>query len=161
MWCPKWLTKLGNNTKYMQGNISYMYSLELVIVARSLRSLVKILSNLTTDPTRSQTWNKSPLHWMTNARGIGFRLGYRFRASTASEVRVKECLNPTVWHMGTLKYSHQPEDPEVFIPLPTGKCFQFINSFTYIVLFPHSKVQCDVRNVWQNWVITRNICKAI
>ena len=37
-----------------------MYSLEIVIVARSLRSLVKILSNLTTDPTRFQTRNKYP-----------------------------------------------------------------------------------------------------
>ena len=44
--------KLGNNTKYMQGNIRYMYSLEIVIISRSLRSLVKIYSNLTTDPTR-------------------------------------------------------------------------------------------------------------
>ena len=74
-------------------------------------------------------------------------LGYSFRASRASEGRVNVCHNPTVWHLGTLKYSHQTEDPEGFIELPTGKCFQFINSFTYIVLFPHSKVQCDVRNV--------------
>ena len=44
----------------MQGNIRDMYSLEIVIVARSLRSLVKILSNLTTDPTRSQIRNMSP-----------------------------------------------------------------------------------------------------
>ena len=34
--------KLGNNRKYMEGNIRYMYSLEIVIVARTLRSLVKI-----------------------------------------------------------------------------------------------------------------------
>ena len=114
----------------MQGYIRYMYSLEIVIDARSLRSLVKILSNLTTDPTRAQTWNKSPPHWMTNARGIGFRLGSSFRASTAGEGRVEVCHNATVWHMGTLKYSHQPEDPEVFILLPTDKSFQFINSFT-------------------------------
>ena len=46
-------------------------------------------------------------------------LGYSFRASTASEGRVEVCHNPTVWHMGTLKYSHQPEDPEGFIELPT------------------------------------------
>ena len=57
-------------------------------------------------------------------------LGYSFRASTASEGRVEVCHNPTVWHMGTLKYSHQPEWPEVFIELPTDKSFQFINSFT-------------------------------
>ena len=55
---------------------------------------------------------------MTNARGIGFMLGYSFRASTASEGRVKVCHNPTVGHMGTLNYSHQPEDPEGFIELP-------------------------------------------
>ena len=48
MWCQKCLTKLGNDTKYMQGNIKYMYSLEIVIVARSLRSLVKICTNLKT-----------------------------------------------------------------------------------------------------------------
>ena len=67
---------------------------------------------------------------MTNARGIGFRLGYSYRASTASEGRGEMCHNPTVWHMGTFNYSHQPEEPEVFILLPTDKSLQFINSFT-------------------------------
>ena len=67
---------------------------------------------------------------MTNARGIGFRLGYSIRASTASEGRGKVCRNPTVWYIGTLKYSLQPEEPEVFILLPTDKSLQFINSFT-------------------------------
>ena len=114
----------------MQGNIKYMYSLEIVIVARSLRSLVKIQSNLTADPTHSQIWNKSPAYRMTNARGIGFRLGYSIRASAASEGRVKVCHKATVWHIGTLKYSHQPGEPEVFILLPTDKTFQFINGFT-------------------------------
>ena len=38
----------------MQGNIRYMYGLEIVVVARSLRTLVKIKSRFTTDPTRSQ-----------------------------------------------------------------------------------------------------------
>ena len=33
---------LGNKWKYMQDNIKNIYSLEIVIVARSLRSLVKI-----------------------------------------------------------------------------------------------------------------------
>ena len=42
---------------------------------------------------------------MTNARGIGPRLGYSFRASTASEGRGEMCRNPTVWLMGTFKYS--------------------------------------------------------
>ena len=114
----------------MQGNISYMYSLEIVIVFRSLRSLVKIKSNLTTVPTRSQIRNKSPPYRITHARRFGFSLGSTFRARTASEGRVKVCHNPTVWHKGTLKYSHQPEEPEVFIQLPTDKSFQFINSST-------------------------------
>ena len=114
----------------MQGNIRYMYSLEIVIVARSLRSLVKILPNLTTDPTRSQMRNMSPPYRIMNARGIGFRLGYSFGASTASDRRVDVCHNPTVWHIGTFKYSHQPEEPEVFILLPTDKCLQIMNSFT-------------------------------
>ena len=105
----------------MQGNIRYMYSLDTVIVARSLRSLVKILSNLTTDPTRSQMLNMSPLYRIMNAREIGFRLGYSFRASMASEGRGEVCHNPTVWHIGTFKYSHQAEEPEVFILLPTDK----------------------------------------
>ena len=103
----------------MQGNIRYMYSLETAIVARSILSLEKILSNLTTDPTRSQIRNKSPSYRMTNARGIGFRLGYSFRASASSELRVKVCHNTKVWHMGTLKYSQQPEYSEVFNELPT------------------------------------------
>ena len=67
---------------------------------------------------------------MTNARGIGFRLGYSFRASAASEGGVKVCHKPTVWHTGTLKYSLQPEEPEVFIELPTVKSLQFMNGFT-------------------------------
>ena len=67
---------------------------------------------------------------MTNARGIGVRMGYSFRASTASEARVKVCHKPTDWHIGTLKYSHQPEEPDVFNELPTDKSLQFINRFT-------------------------------
>ena len=114
----------------MQGNIRYIYGLEIVIVARSLRSLEKILSNLITDPTRSQIRNMSPPYRTMNARWIGFRLGYSFRASVASEIRVKVCHKPTVWHIRTLKYSHQPEEPEVFVLMPTDKCLQFMNSFT-------------------------------
>ena len=106
-----------------------MYSLEIVIVARSHRSLVKIESYLTTDPTRSQIWNKSRPYRMSNAKGIGFRLGCSLRASAASEGRVKVFHKPTVCHIGTLKYSHQPEELEVFIELPTDKSLQFINSF--------------------------------
>ena len=67
---------------------------------------------------------------MANVRDIGFRLGYSFQASAASEGRVKVCHKPTVWHIGTLKYSHQPEEPEVFIELRTDESLQFINSFT-------------------------------
>ena len=67
---------------------------------------------------------------MTNARGIGFRLGYIIRASTASEGRGKVCHNPTVWYIGTLKCSLQPEETEVFVLLPTDKSLQFMNSFT-------------------------------
>ena len=107
-----------------------MYSLEIVIVARSLRLHLKIYSNLTTDPTRSQILNMSPLFRIMNAREIGFRLGYSFRASTASEGRGEVCHNPTDWRIGTFKYSHQPEELEVFILLPTDKCLQFMNSFT-------------------------------
>ena len=67
---------------------------------------------------------------MTNASEIGFRLGYCFQASAASEGRVNVCHKPTVWHIGTLKYSHQPEELEVFIELPTDETLQFMNSFT-------------------------------
>ena len=114
----------------MQGNIRYMYSLDAVIVARSLHSLVKILSNLTTDPTRSQIRNMSQPYRIMNARGIRFRLGYSCRASMVSEGRGEVCHNPTVWHMVTLKYLHQPEEAEVFILLPTDKCLRYMNSFT-------------------------------
>ena len=77
----------------------YMYSLEIVIVARSLRSHVKIMSNLTTVPTRSQISNKSPPYRIPNARMVGFTLGYSSRARTASQGHVKVFHNPTVWHM--------------------------------------------------------------
>ena len=122
--------KLGNNTKYMQGNNRYMHSLEIVILARSLRSLVKILSNLTSDPTRSQIRNMSPPYRTMKARWTGLRLGYSFRGSAASERRVKVCHKPTVWHIRTLKYWQQPEEPEVFILLPTDKCLHFMSSFS-------------------------------
>ena len=56
----------------MQSNIRYMYSLEIVIDARSLRSLEKILSNLKSDTTRSQIWNKSPPCRMTKEEGLVF-----------------------------------------------------------------------------------------
>ena len=108
----------------------YMYSLEIVIVARSIRELEKILSNLTSDPTRYQIRKMSPPCRIMNARWIGFRLGYSFRASAASEGRLKVCDKPTVWHIRTLKYSHQLEEPEAEILLPTDKCLQFMNSFT-------------------------------
>ena len=65
-----------------------------------------------------------------NVREVGFRLGNSFRASTASEGRGNVSHNPTVWPVGTLKYSHQPEEPEVIIELPTDKGLQFMNSFT-------------------------------
>ena len=75
---------------------------------------------------------------------MGFRLGYSYRASTACEGRVKVCHEPTVWHIGTLKHSHQAEESEVFIALPIDKSLQFINSFTLILIFSHSAVQRDV-----------------
>ena len=80
-----------------------MYSLEIVIDARSIRSLEKILSNLTTDPTRSQIRNMSPPYRIMNARWIGFRLGYSFRAGAASERRGEVCHNPTVLAHGYIE----------------------------------------------------------
>ena len=66
----------------------------------------------------------SPPYRITNAGGIGFRLGYSYRASTAGEGHVKVCHEPTVWHIGTLKHSHQAEESEVFIELPTDKVYR-------------------------------------
>ena len=73
----------------MQDNIRYMYSLEILIVAR-----------------------------------------YSYRASTGSEGRVRVCHKPTVCHIGSLKYSHQPPEPDVFIELRTDKSLQYINICT-------------------------------
>ena len=86
----------------------------------------------------------SPPYRITNASGIGFWLGYSYRASAASEGRIKVRHEPTVWHTGTLKHSHQAEESEVFIELPTDKSLQFIDSFTLIVIFSHSTVQREV-----------------
>ena len=83
----------------------------------------------------------SPPYRITNARGIAFTLGYSFRAS---EGRLMVCHEPTVCHIGTLKYSRQPEEPEVFNELPTDKTIQFINSFTLIVIFSHGTVKREV-----------------
>ena len=79
---------------------------------------------------------------MTKARGSGFRLGYSFRASKACEGRVKVCHIPTVWHMGTLKYSHQPVDTEVFILLPTDKVFS-LSTVSHKYYYFHI-VKCNV-----------------
>ena len=57
-------------------------------------------------------------------------LGYSFRGSAASEGRVIVCHKPTGWNIGTLKYSQQPEEPQVFIELHTDKSLHFINSCT-------------------------------
>ena len=57
-------------------------------------------------------------------------LAYGVRASAASEGCVIMCHKPTVWHIGTLKYSHQPEETEAFIELRTDESLQFTNSFT-------------------------------
>ena len=80
-----------------------MYSLEIVIVARSFRSLVKMLSNITSDRTRSEIRNMSPPYRAMNARWIDFRLGYSLGASAASERRVKVCHNPTVCAHGDIQ----------------------------------------------------------
>ena len=66
---------------------------------------------------------------MANVSDIGFRLGYSFQASAAGEGRVKVCHKPTVWHFGTLKYSHKPEEPVLSIDLPAEISLQFNNSF--------------------------------
>ena len=56
-------------------------------------------------------------------------LGSSFRASAASDGRANVCHKPTVWHVGTLKYSHKPEEPVVFIDLPAEISLEFNNSF--------------------------------
>ena len=104
--------------------------MKIVIVARSLLSLVTIWSYLKADPMRSQIGKNPSPYRRPNAREIVFRLGYSFRASAASAQRVTVCRQPMVWHIWTLKYSHQPEESEVFILLPTDKCLQFMNSIT-------------------------------
>ena len=44
-----------------------------------------------------------------------------FERAHLSDGRVMVCHKQTVWRIGTLLYSHQPEEPEVFIELPTDK----------------------------------------
>ena len=125
-----------------------MNRLEIIIAARSLRSLEKVSPNLTTAPARSLIWSKSSPYRKKNARGIGFRFGYSFRASAASEQRVNVWHKPMVWHIGTLKYSHQHEKSKAFIELPTEKSLRVINSFTQIAIVRLSTAQRDVQNRW-------------
>ena len=73
-----------------------------------------------------------------------------FELAHGSDGRVKVRHIPTVWRIGTLLYAQQSQKPEVFVELSTDKIIQFINSITYIVIFPHSTVQHDVRNRSQN-----------
>ena len=62
----------------------------------------------------------------------------------ASEGRGEVCHNPTVWHMVTLKYLHQPEEPEAFIELLTEQSLHVINSFTQSVIVRRSTVQREL-----------------
>ena len=68
-----------------------------------------------------------------------------FELAHHSDGRVKVCHKPTVWRIGTLLYSQQSEKPEVFVELSTDKSIQFINSITYIVIFPHRTMQHELR----------------
>ena len=73
-----------------------------------------------------------------------------FELAHGSDCRVKVRHIPTVWRIGTLLYSQQSEKPEVFVELSTDKSIQFINTITYIVIFPHRTVQTEVRHRSQN-----------
>ena len=61
--------------------------------------------------------------------GLVLGLAIVFELAHGSDGRVKVRHIPTVWRIGKLLYSHQPEEPEVFIELPTDKSIHFINSF--------------------------------
>ena len=73
----------------MLGIIKYVCSMEIAVVARSLRSLLKMQPNLTTDPARSQMGTKPPPYRRTNASGIGFRLGYSFSSERSERATRK------------------------------------------------------------------------
>ena len=73
-------------------------------------------------------------------------LGYSFRASAASEGCVKVCHKPTVWHIGTLKYSHQPEEPAAFIEFLAEQILNVVNSFIQSVIVRRSTVQREHQN---------------
>ena len=134
----------------MLGIIKYMYSIEIVIVARSLRALVKNQSNLTPDPARSQISRKSPPYCRSIARGICYRLGYNFRASAASEQRVNVCRKPMFWDVGTWKYSHQPEEPKGSNELFTYIRLQVMNIFTQVVIVRRKTVDRNNQNHFGN-----------
>ena len=92
-----------------------MYSLEIVIVARSLRSLVK--TSPSSQPIRYvRKLEKNRL--LTEKRkqeGLVLGSAIVFRTSAASGRRSHMCHKPMVWHVVILKYSHQPEEPKSFI----------------------------------------------
>ena len=130
----------------MIGIIKCVCSMKIVIVARSLLSLVTIWSYLKADPMPSQIGKNPSPYRRPNAREIVFRLGYSFRASAASAQRVTVCRQPMVWHIGTLKYSLQPKEPIASIELFTDIRLQVINIFTQLVIVRRKTVVCNNQN---------------
>ena len=84
-----------------------------------------------------------------------------FRASAASVQLQNVCQKPMVWHLETLKYSYQREEPKAFVELFTYIRVHFSNILTHIVLFRRNSVQRYDQDRWKNLDIKGNTFKEI
>ena len=55
-----------------------------------------------------------------------------------------------VWHVETLKYSHECEERQVLVELFTYIMVQAVNILTHIVIFRRNTVQRYDQNYWEN-----------
>ena len=69
-----------------------------------------------------------------------------FRASAPSEQCVNVSHKPIIWHLGTQKYMHQPEEPAAFIEFLAEQILNVVNSFIQSVIVRRSTVQREHQN---------------
>ena len=71
------------------------------------------------------------------------------------------CHALMVWHIETLKYWHQLEEPKASIKLFTNIRVQKINIFTQKIIFRRNTVHRNDQNSWERLEIKRNIRREI
>ena len=133
--CRAWKLK---RRKYTEGNIKYMYSMKIVIVARTLRSLERIQSYLITsqpNPTRSQIFRTQPPYRGANASRIGSRLGYSFSSERSERATLRRVLQTNGLARRDIEIFARMRGASSFsriVYLHNGTGCQYFNAHSYI-----------------------------